>query len=139
MRFVVRSRRDGQGRTETELNRLAQTGIKLRIAMRCESAETVKEAVKQGAGVGILYHDVIKREVDRGEFKILNLPGFDAVGHRYIVYSKENPLSAHATEFLSLLRASVMQKRVSETAIAQVRFGASNGHQRISSPLSKLL
>jgi DNA-binding transcriptional LysR family regulator len=139
MRFVIRSRRDSQGRTETELNRFATTGIGFKIAMRCESAETVKEVVRHGAGVGILYRDVIKRKIDRGEFKVLKLVGFDVVGQRYIVYSKEKPLSAFAREFLSLLRAAVANDGLIKPLARQTSDGRQNGHTRDYTLRSKLL
>jgi len=139
MNLIIRSRRDGQGRTETELNQLLSNGIKLKIGMRCESAAAVKEAVRHGAGVGLLYSDVIKREIERGEFKVLNLAGFDVISDRYIVYSKERPLSALAQEFLVCLRASATRSAVVEKPNRQVSFGGSNNQARATPIAQKSL
>ncbi len=106
---VVKLRRESESRSEEELVGLAKKGLKLNIVMRCESPESLKEAVRNGTCVGILNHDVIKREIARGEFKAVQLAGLDVAGQGFIVYSKLKPLSALAREFLSLLRASVMK------------------------------
>jgi DNA-binding transcriptional LysR family regulator len=107
IRLVIRTRREGYGRSEMELDKLAKTGIKFKIVMRCESADAVKHAVKHGGCVGILYRNAIKRELDRGEFKIVKIAGFDVIGQSHIAYSKDRLLSPLAKEFLTNLRASV--------------------------------
>lgn len=62
-------------RTDELLADLAKIGLKPRGAMRFESGEAVKSAVRNGSGVGILYRDIIKAEVSRKEFAILPLVG----------------------------------------------------------------
>jgi DNA-binding transcriptional LysR family regulator len=79
----------------------------------------VKETVARGAGVGILYHDAIKQEIDRGEFKPVKIPGLDLQRRSYIVYSKEKPLSRVAQEFLALLRDSKAGDSPGETMTLQ--------------------
>ena len=102
--------RQGQSRIEELFTRSEKEDLNLNIALRCESAESVKEAVRSGAGVGILYYDVVKREIDRGEFKVVKLAGIDLTGRSYIVYLKEKPLSSIAREFLALLRGAVRRQ-----------------------------
>jgi hypothetical protein len=72
--------------------------------MRCGSATAVREAVAQGAGIGILYRDAVEPEIKRGEFKAVEIPGLDLRRSSYIVYSKQKGLSVLAQEFLVLLR-----------------------------------
>jgi DNA-binding transcriptional LysR family regulator len=87
--------------------------------MRFGSSSSVKEAVRQEAGVGILYHDAVKREIDQGEFKTVTIAGPDIERQSYIVYLKEKPLSVVAREFLSLLRASASQDSPIKAVSAQ--------------------
>jgi DNA-binding transcriptional LysR family regulator len=93
----------------------AKTGRKPTVAMRFGSSQAVKEAVRAGGGVGILYHDAVKREIDQGEFKAVKIAGLDLERQSYIVYLKEKPLSAVAREFLSLLRASAAEGSIIRT------------------------
>jgi len=74
--------------------------------VRCESSDSVKAAVKSGAGVGILYRDTVEEEVRKGEFKLLKITGINLTRRSYIAYLKEKPLSQNAREFLELLRAA---------------------------------
>jgi DNA-binding transcriptional LysR family regulator len=109
--FVIRRRRGDQSEAELELFQLQPKGLKFKVVMRCDSPESVKEAVRQGAGVGILYHDLVKSEIDRGEFAEVRIPGLDSVGRRYIVYSREKPLSSLAKEFLSFVTRDLPGER----------------------------
>jgi DNA-binding transcriptional LysR family regulator len=92
--------------------------------MRCESPEALKTAVRNGAGVGILFYDSIREEVRRNEFVVVKLAGIELKSRSYIVYSKKKPLPKPALEFLALLRASRHIDRV-------IRLGAQA--QRVSS------
>ena len=86
------------------LNELAGQGLKFKIGMRCEAPDAIKEAVKKNAGIGIVFEDVVKREVDRGDFKILKGHGLRLESDTYILYRDDKPLSALGQEFLELLR-----------------------------------
>jgi DNA-binding transcriptional LysR family regulator len=72
--------------------------------MRCEVPDAIKEAVEKNAGIGIVFEDVVKREVERGEFKILKGHGLTLESDTYILYRADKPLSALGQEFLTLLR-----------------------------------
>ncbi len=74
--------------------------------MRCDSPEAIKTAVRNGAGVGILYYDAIREEIRRNEFVVVKLAGIDLKSTTYILYHETKPLSASAEQFLALLRAS---------------------------------
>jgi LysR family transcriptional regulator, transcriptional activator of the cysJI operon len=105
--LVIRTRRQSQSKTEEQLSGFEKTGRKFHIALRCDSHQSVMSAVRHGAGVGILYRQAIQREIDRGEFRIVKLPGIHLTRQSYIVYPKEKPLSPIARQFLDLLRAEV--------------------------------
>ncbi len=72
--------------------------------MRCDSSEGLKMAVKKKLGVGILYEDVVRTGVRRGEFKILKLPGLKMDGNLFVISRQGKSLSVHARNFLSLFR-----------------------------------
>ena len=75
--------------------------------MECESAEAVKLAVMKNLGVGVLYRDHLKAEVRRGDLKILSIPDLRPIAiESFIIYDRNQPLSANAQEFLGLLRKS---------------------------------
>jgi DNA-binding transcriptional LysR family regulator len=113
--LIVRAGSPEPTRTEMQLIGSAKTGRKPTVAMRFGSSQAVKEAVRAGGGVGILYHDAVKREIDQGEFKAVKIAGLDLERQSYIVYLKEKPLSAVAREFLSLLRASAAEGSIIRT------------------------
>jgi DNA-binding transcriptional LysR family regulator len=104
--FVVRTSKENESRTEKLLRDLCRIGHRPKIAMRCESPEALKTAVRNGAGVGILFYDSIREEVRRNEFVVVKLAGIELKSRSYIVYCKKKPLSKPAQEFLTLLRAS---------------------------------
>jgi DNA-binding transcriptional LysR family regulator len=130
IRLVLRLRKEGRSDAENELQGCATNGAKFKTLMHCDSADSVKEIVRHGAGVGILYHDTVKREIEQGEFKVVRIPGLDAARQSYIVYSKERPLSSHAREFLALLRASVP----TDSRVKVMASRISNGSRRPKMP-----
>ncbi len=101
--LVIRVVRGGKSSTELILKQFEEQGFGFNIAMRCESPEAVKVAVKGNAGVGILYEDVVGPDLRRGDFKEINLPGLKLEGRSFIIYRRDSPLSASAGDFLTLL------------------------------------
>ena len=102
--LIIRGAGESSSSIYLLLNNLKKQGHKLDIAMRCESPEAIKMAVKQNLGVGFLYHDAVKESVDKGSFKIIQIRGLNMEGQTYIVYHNQRPLSHSAEEFLKLLR-----------------------------------
>jgi LysR family transcriptional regulator, transcriptional activator of the cysJI operon len=87
-------------------------GLKLNVALRCDSPDAVKAAVRAKMGIGILFHDLIEEDIRRKELKILRIPGLPRMSARsYIVYDKTKPLNHPATEFLALLRYMKTQQK----------------------------
>jgi LysR family transcriptional regulator, transcriptional activator of the cysJI operon len=60
IRLIVKIRRKGQSRTETQLCDFAKRGVKFKTVMGFESSQSVKEAVRRGAGVGLLFRDTVE-------------------------------------------------------------------------------
>jgi DNA-binding transcriptional LysR family regulator len=99
--LIVRGDPGGRSTSQT---RLEQQGWNLKIAMRCESADALRAAVRDNNGIGILYHDCIKNGLKRGEFATLNVSGFKLEARSHILRHKRRQLSDNAKEFLALLR-----------------------------------
>ena len=91
-------------RTEDLLKRVQKHGLKPNIVMSCDSADTVKNAVKNGMGLGILYRDFIESDISQGSLKIIRVPGLNFYINSFIVYRKEKRFSANAQDFLLVLR-----------------------------------
>jgi LysR family transcriptional regulator, transcriptional activator of the cysJI operon len=93
------------GTTERTLEQLQSRGFTMNVTLRCVSPDAVKAAVRRQTGLGILFSSLIEESVKNKEFKILNFPYLNVEAHSYIVYSKKQPLSCNANEFLTVLRS----------------------------------
>jgi DNA-binding transcriptional LysR family regulator len=86
------------------LRRLEEKGMDANIAIRCDSAWAVKNAVDAGLGVGLLYQDMLATDVRRGATKILRIADLSLEVESHIVFHRERQLSSHALIFLDLVR-----------------------------------
>jgi len=102
--LIIRGGGAGKTRIEDALRQLEISGFKLDIAMRCESPQAVKAAVREKMGLGIIYRELVESDARNGQFKLLRLPPLNMDTTSYIIYKKDNPLSANARSFLALLR-----------------------------------
>ena len=102
--LVIRHGKDSHGTTEQILKDLRNNGGSFEIAMRCDSPQAVKEAVRRNVGVGILFKTVVEADIRRGEFRKINLFGLELAGKTCIVYHKYKPLTPSAQKFLDILR-----------------------------------
>lgn len=93
-----------EGRTRDFLKWCERQGMELNIAMRCESPDAVKTAVKAGIGVGILFEDFVKSDVRKGSLKIVGLDGLSLDSSSFVIYRKDRPLSPVARRFRGILR-----------------------------------
>ena len=101
------------GRAREMLKCCERLGVKLNIAMRCESPDAVKTAVKAGIGVGILFEDFVKSDIRKGMFKLVKIHGVDLTTSSFIIYRKDLPLSPAARRFRATLRDHLRQQTVS--------------------------
>ncbi len=104
--LVIRSPQVTAGTTFKLLNELAGRGLKFTIGMRCEAPHAIKEVVKKSAGIGIVFEDVVKREAEHGDFKILQGHGLKLESDSFIVYRHDHPFSPLEQAFLALLRST---------------------------------
>ena len=102
--FVIRKRPGRSGTTDQYIEDLRKQGAYLKVAMRCDTPEGVKEAVRNKLGVGLLFRGSVENNIKRGEFKAIKLPLDAAEGTYFIVYHKSRPLSSLAQDFLILIR-----------------------------------
>jgi LysR family transcriptional regulator, transcriptional activator of the cysJI operon len=102
--LVIRDGHGAHGSTEQILKDLRKNGVSSEIAMRCDSPQAVKEAVRQNLGLGILFKTAVAADLTRGDFKKIDLVGLELVGKSYIIYHKHKPLTHSAQAFLELLR-----------------------------------
>lgn len=102
--LVLRGGQGGSGITDQAIEQLRADGADVRIGLYCDGPTSIKAAVREKFGVGVVLADSIKAEVASGEFKILKVPGLDLVGQSYVVYSKKRPLPPLAQELLEMLR-----------------------------------
>jgi DNA-binding transcriptional LysR family regulator len=103
--LVIRGESEGDmTATEEILREIQNQGVEIKIAMRCDSYEAVKAAVRHHMGVGLLFEGLVMHDAKRGDFKILKIKGLNLVGQSFIIYHKEKPLSQNARDFLELLR-----------------------------------
>jgi DNA-binding transcriptional LysR family regulator len=103
--IIMRESTDGRGTAEQFLDQLRKRRLNPYVALRCDSPESVKAAVQQSLGMGILYRDLLKSEIKEGKFKILKLNGLRFLRTSFIIYRAGKTLSPAAAEFLTLLRA----------------------------------
>jgi DNA-binding transcriptional LysR family regulator len=106
---------------EKILKQIESHGLTWNVAMYCESSEALKAAVKARMGLGILYRDLVQPELNRREFKVIQVQGLVTQSESYIIYHKEKPLSANAKEFLALLRRKIEIDRQSKSCSLTVR------------------
>jgi DNA-binding transcriptional LysR family regulator len=90
--------------------------IKVTIGMRFESPSAMKEAIQRKMGIGVLYEEVARYNLQRHEFKEIKIRGLKLEGQSYIVYLKEKVLSKAADDFLKLLRSSAGKRQASRKA-----------------------
>ncbi|MGH7835011.1 MAG: LysR family transcriptional regulator [Candidatus Binatia bacterium] len=86
------------------LKRLEENGIDINIAVSCDSAWAVKNAVDAGLGVGLLYEHMLAPDIKRGATKILRIADLSMEVESRIALHRERRCSSHALVFLDLLR-----------------------------------
>lgn len=83
---------------------LASQGYKMNFAVRCETSQAVKTAVRAGLGIGILFQDAVAIQLAKGSLKLVNVPDLRKMGIKSVIaYDRRKPPSSIAQEFLTLL------------------------------------
>jgi DNA-binding transcriptional LysR family regulator len=86
------------------LREMEERGYRPKVAAFYDSADAVKVAVRKNTGVGLLYKETIKHDVQKGDFKILKIDDLKLDVHTFVVFHKTRPLSDNAKLFLNFLR-----------------------------------
>jgi DNA-binding transcriptional LysR family regulator len=102
------------------LRAVEDRGLRLNEVMECDSAEGVRFAVRAGAGLGVLYADLLEPDLRRNELKALRVAGLKAEIESFFVWAKERPLSRNAQAFLDLARRWLEESRQRATQLRMV-------------------
>jgi DNA-binding transcriptional LysR family regulator len=95
-----------QGGAKTFVERMfeeAQPRLKANIALRCESPDDVKTAVKRNMGLGVLLLRSVNSDIATGKFRRVRLIGVNLNMPSFIVHRNEEHLPAYARDFIALL------------------------------------
>jgi DNA-binding transcriptional LysR family regulator len=104
----------GGGRLEKVLMNL---GYRLNVALRCEASLSVKEAVRMGMGVGILYENAVAQS----NLRLINVPELKQMGvQSFIIFDKRKPLAPMAQEFLQILHKKRDSKLAADDKRVQI-------------------
>lgn len=111
--FVIIGWKKGRGSVEQQILReFSQKGYKVTIAMICESPITVERAVRLEMGLGLLFEDSARPNIQSGQFKEIKLPDVAKMGAiSSIIWHSERPVSPDALEFRQLLINLCRKKR----------------------------
>ncbi|HEY7167745.1 MAG TPA: LysR family transcriptional regulator [Candidatus Binatia bacterium] len=111
--MILRDRKETNG--WKILDEAERKGFQLKVLMKCDSVQSVKDAVMRGLGCGVVYRYHVVHEIKRGELKVVKIQGLSNLERESsIVYKAGIPLSKPAQAFLNLLRhSSRIQSEVS--------------------------
>ncbi|HET9340985.1 MAG TPA: LysR family transcriptional regulator [Casimicrobiaceae bacterium] len=101
--FVVRER--GSDTWNSMREAFGASFPAVEVAMEIGSNETIKQAVIAGMGLGFLSSHAIALEVETGRLAILDVEGFPAMRHWYVVHRRQKTLPPVAEAFKAFLRA----------------------------------
>lgn len=102
--LIIHGRKNSANTVTGILRGLQEKGLEPVVAVRCESPDAVKTAVRKKIGLGILYQDTVRRELGNGEFIHVKVHRLKLEGESFIIWYKDKPLSSAAWAFLNLLR-----------------------------------
>jgi LysR family transcriptional activator of glutamate synthase operon len=102
--LVIRGASGVETTRKRMLRQMEERGYRPKVAAFYDSADAVKVAVRKNTGVGLLYKETIKHDVQKGDFKILKVDDLKLDVHTFVVFHKNKPLSDNAQLFLNFLR-----------------------------------
>ena len=101
--LVIHGRKNSSNTVVSILQDLKRKGVKPVVAVRSESPDAVKTAVREKIGMGILYQGVLRRDLGKGEFISVKLSGLKLEAESFVIWHSDRPLSSAALGFLPLL------------------------------------
>ena len=83
---------------------LRRQGYQPNLSLQFIAPDAVKAAVLRGLGVGLLFKARIEPEIERGDFRMIEVPELKELTQKaFIMYSKRRPLSPLAQDFIETL------------------------------------
>ena len=98
--FILREK--GSGTRELVEEKLNNQRVSIKIIMELESHEAIKRAVEVGLGICIIPRCAIKREVEKGLFRVIRLAKEKMSLKYYIIYHKDKYLSTIIQTFIKM-------------------------------------
>ena len=96
---------EGSAARAIVLDEFKKRGLKPMIGTEVSNIELAKELAKQNKGVALLFEPNIRREVDRGELKIIQVEdGEIRLGAIYVVTNREERLPSSIESFLEMIK-----------------------------------
>jgi DNA-binding transcriptional LysR family regulator len=102
--LIIHGRKNSSNTVASILQGLQRKGLEPVVAMRCESPDAVKTAVREKVGMGILYQDAVRRDLGKGEFVNVKLDRLKLEAESFVIWHRDKSLSPAAVAFLRLLR-----------------------------------
>ncbi|RMF93033.1 MAG: LysR family transcriptional regulator [Planctomycetota bacterium] len=93
---------------------LRQRAVSVQIAMEFDNIETIKQAVEIGAGVSILPEPTVRREVEAGSLKVVELIAPKLMRPIGIIHRRKKVFAPTAAKFIELLREMQPEHEASE-------------------------
>jgi DNA-binding transcriptional LysR family regulator len=110
---------------------LRQHRAAVEIALEFDNIENIKKAIEIGAGLAILPEPTLRREVEAGSLRAVQLAGCQLVRPLGIIHRRHHSLSSAAQGFIDLLRAHVTPPTSPDpSANGTSHAGDRNGHAR---------
>ncbi len=107
---VIRREFNRRNWTAAYLTGLQNDRLKWKNLMYCDSFDAVKSAVRASNCVGIMHEDLLREDLQRQDFKFLQVNDAALTTQNYLCFSAGTPLSPVAESFVSLLRAAREKK-----------------------------
>ena len=101
--LVIHGRKNSSNTVVSTLRDLQRKGLDPVVAVRCESPDAVKTAVRKKIGIGILYQDAVRHDLAKGEFIVVKLRGLKLESESFVIRHRDKSPSAAVLGFLRLL------------------------------------
>jgi DNA-binding transcriptional LysR family regulator len=133
--LVIHGRKNSSNTVMSILRDLQRKGVEPVVAVRSESPDAVKTAVREKVGMGILYQDAVRHDLVNGEFISVKLRGLKLEAESFVICHRDKPLSSAALGFLRLLHwwRTKRQGKVRYPKVAPYK-SVFSGRRNISSP-----
>jgi DNA-binding transcriptional LysR family regulator len=88
-----------------------ENASKMHISLTVGSTEAVKEAVKAGLGISLVFTSAVAEEVRAGSLRGLPVSGVDIAKDLFVILPEQTPTESPARRFANLLTGSHVQRK----------------------------